>query len=270
MHGETTVALPGGLLDDAGVVHREVVLRALRGRDEEWIREIAPETPLSRAATEILCRGLRRLGPYRVTRQLVRDLPVADRDYLLLKLHELTFGGRLSLVLRCPRPECGGKMDLDLELSAFPIESADQALPYRFRPVEGGPEIEFRLPRGADTEEAADADSLLGRCVLNGVDVRSLSEGERRAFGDEIERVSPKLPSELDVVCPECAHEFSVPFHAASALFWEFESRRGELDQHLHLLSLHYHWPPSEILAFTPARRAHYVAELAARLERAS
>jgi len=267
MRDTTKVLLPSGLIDGAGTLHREAVLRALRGRDEEWFRDVPSETTLARAATELLFRGLLRVGPHRGTRSLVRSLPVADREYLLLKLGALTFGARTEMVVVCPKDECRSKIDVDFSLDAIPIEPLAQEPSYRFLPRAAGPEIVFRVPRGSDQEQATDANSLLARCILNEVDVRDLPPQDCQALVDEIERVSAKVPSELEVACPDCGYSFAVPFDAANAICIELEKRRGELDQHVHLLSLYYHWPLSEVLALTPARRASYVRQLTSSLE---
>ena len=267
MRDTAKVLLPSGLIDGAGMVHRQAVLRALRGRDEEWYRDIPPETTLARTATELLVRGLRRIGPYRATRSLIRALPIPDRDYLLLRLGALTFGGRVEMVVVCPQGGCGSKLDVDFALDAIPVESLQSEPSYRFLPGAAATELMFRLPCGADQEQAGDAHSLLARCILNDVDVSRLSANDCQALIDEIERVSAKVPSELDVSCPHCGHSFAVPFDAASAICSELEKRRGELDEHVHLLSLYYHWPLSEILALTSARRASYVRKLTSRLE---
>jgi hypothetical protein len=87
-----TCLLPGGYVDEGGALHREVELAPLSGREEEWLadRKHAGSVTL---VTAILSRCMHRLGTISpVPIELVRRLLVADRQYLLLKLREVTFG----------------------------------------------------------------------------------------------------------------------------------------------------------------------------------
>src|SRR5215467_781191 len=91
--------LPGGIVDPAGRCHRDGRLRPLIGGDEDWLCSLAPATRHAGLVTELLARCVISIGPRRVTHELIRDLSVGDRDYLLLKLREATFGEKLSCVL---------------------------------------------------------------------------------------------------------------------------------------------------------------------------
>lgn len=227
-------------------------MRPLCGWDEDWIRQLPSATTQAHAATEILVRTVKSIGPYRATREVVRALPLGDRDYLVMKLRQITFGSRIELVLDCPA--CGGRMDVDFDLESVPVEARPQQLEYRLR-VEGGLDLRFRLPRGSDVEDAVDADALLARCVGG----ESLPAGVRVALEKEIERVSPKVNSDFEAACPECEHRFATPFDPAAVLLRDFYRRQAQFERGVHLLSFYYHWPLREILALTPARREHYV-----------
>lgn len=269
----TTFTLPGGLVGDDGACHRGGALRPLDGHDEEWVHALPASMSRAAFVTELLRRCVIRVGGRRVTRHAVRDLSVGDRDFLVLKLYQATFGDRLSLVPVCPRRECGAKMDLDLNLSDIPVEERPLLASYRVR-LEGAGEIEFRLPRGGDQERLAALSGvspeeaharLLEACVLAG----ELPAGAREALTEAIEQHAPHVESDIELTCPECGHLFDAEIDMASTLLQEVARGRAAFERGLHLLALHYHWPPSELYALTRPRRQRFlrllVDELGAR-----
>ena len=272
MRPATIVQLPGGWLDAAGVLHPEAAVRALSGHDEEWLYGRSPATPLAPLVTALLWRCLTRVGRSRPTPDVLRALPVGDREYLLLELYRLTFGSRVDSVLTCPRPQCGARMDVDFELDSLPVRRSPQQAAYRLEwGADGVEEVWFRLPRGGDLEElgtGATGADLLGRCVLGPEAVAvGRSPALAAAVEAELERRSPGVEREIEAICPECGHGFATTFDPAGAFLAEVWRRRPELDQDVHLLSFHYHWPLSEILGMARPRRRAYVALLLGQLE---
>ena len=255
MAARASIALPGGLLDDSGVLHRTAVLRSLRGRDEEWLRDLPPDTRQAHAVTEVLARVVVSIGPYRATREVVRALPVGDRDYLAMTLIQISFGRRVDLVLTCNA--CGKKMDADFDLDAVPVAERPQRVEYVLR-VDDEEDVRFRLPRGADQEATTSAAALLARCLV-GQTHRALSDAAREQLDHEIERVSPQVESNVDAICPECGITSVVRFDPCAILFRELYRRQRQLDYGVHLLSFHYHWPLREILGLSTARREHFL-----------
>ncbi len=267
MHAETTVSLLAGLPDEAGALERDLVLRGLSGRDQEWLFSLSPSTTRARATSELLFRTIKRVGRRRPTRERLASMALGDRDHVLLKLYELSFGSSLALVVSCPRPECGAKLDADVALDGLALEGPVPEARYHFRSnAEEPEELWFRLPTVRDELLAADPGALLAGCVLEGASASSLSADSRSALEQAIERVSPKLPSAFDAVCAECGGAFAVPFDPAALLLAQLFRSRHSFDREVHLLGFHYHWPLSEVLALTPARRGHYVRLLGAEL----
>ncbi|MGE5287158.1 MAG: hypothetical protein ACM3ML_08160 [Micromonosporaceae bacterium] len=285
MRAQTTVQLLGGWLDAAGVCHQEATVRPLRGRDEEWLYGLPPHTPLAPLVTELLLRCVGRVGPSRPTRATIRSLLVADRNYLVLKLHQATFGSRVDMVLTCPRPACGARMDVDFQIDALPVRRDPQQPSYRLEhDREEVPEVRFQLPNGADLEALAagggGAGALLERCVLVGAEdasgppasgppgwVGELPENLRASLEAEMERRSPGVEREIEATCPECGHAFEAAYDPVRSFLAEVWRGRGEFDREVHLLSFHYHWPLREILGMTRLRRQAYVALLLRQLD---
>ena len=92
---QTSIRLPGGWWDPAGRLQRDAVLTPLTGRDEEQLTQLGGREPAAQV-TQVLGRCVRRLGDLSpVPAGVIRQLLVADRDYLLLRLRQATFGDRI-------------------------------------------------------------------------------------------------------------------------------------------------------------------------------
>src|SRR5262245_16694648 len=112
--------LPGGYVDEHGTVHEEVELRPLTGQEEELLRGMPPDAPAARVVTELLARCIVRLGSLSaVNRDVARDMLVGDREYLVMRLFELTCGATLNALVHCPAEDCNAPMDITLSLAAL-------------------------------------------------------------------------------------------------------------------------------------------------------
>src|SRR5262245_9851279 len=128
----------------------------------------------------------------------------------------------------------------------------------------------FRLPTGADQEEAADtpdpetgARLLLQQCLM-GVTVEgrrfeALSPTMAAQVSAAMAQRDPQAELRLSLTCPDCGHTFSALLDAATYLFQEVVARQDTLYREVHLLALHYHWSEAEILSLTPRKRRRYL-----------
>ena len=158
---EMTGMLPGGYWDAAGVLHREFELAVLTGREEELLAQTRRAETAS-LVSAVLSRGVRRLGDISpVTEDVARQFLVADRQYLLLKLRQLTFGDMVRADVFCPWADCGRRVSMEFGIDDVPVEEAVERAPFYTmtlspRPAlkrrRHGGEINFRLPNGADQE----------------------------------------------------------------------------------------------------------------------
>jgi hypothetical protein len=286
-----TVLLPGGYTDEAGGLHRDVELTPLSGRGEELIAH-SMRHGRAAALTTTLSRCVRRLGSISpVTPSLVRQLLVADRQYLLLKLRDMTFGDQVQATVRCPWTECGRKIDIDFSLRDVPVkESTDKGPIYRMElsPEATGEDqderadraIAFRLPNGEDQElitplaAAPDGDAeaalalLLTRCIQGAsrnLSARALEEIETR-----MNEVAPKVQLTIEGQCRECGRDFAVPFDLQEFFFQELQTSQALLHREVHYLAYHYHWSEREIMAMPRGTRRRYIEVLADELEKLS
>lgn len=251
MTASIPITLPGG---------RGALLRPMRGEDELFLAEETEGLTPARRTTLVVARCLERLDDQSpVSVEAARTLTAGDREAVLLHLRRATFGETLTSVLRCPHEGCDERMDLELRVSDLLVPPSQS--PEVNTLTIGAEEIRFRLPNGADLEEAADVARrdvhaatrlLFERCVIEG-------KAEPRILSKRMAELDPQAELILELTCTKCGRAFTALFDTASFLFGELNAHRERLYREVHQLALHYHWSERDILAMTPARRRKYL-----------
>jgi hypothetical protein len=286
--------LPGGYVDLTGALHREVELTALTGREEELLARSQTGESAS-LVSAVLSRCVRRLGTLEpVTEAVARSLVVADRQYLLLRLREATFGEQIRASLVCPWPDCGKKVSIHFSTRDIPIqESQDKGPVYTMtlsaeaagESGDDSRQIAFRLPTGADQEalspilaqnEARALTMLLGRCVQrigplahpDEAAIARLSPQARLEIETRMEAVAPRVELMMETTCPDCRREFAAPLDLQRFFFGELKMSGDMLYREIHYLAYHYHWSEREIMDMTRDKRRKYIEVLADEIER--
>jgi hypothetical protein len=289
--------LPGGYVDLDGTLQREVELAPFTGREEELLAGRQQRGESAALVTTVLQRCIRRLGTISpVSEDVTRGLLAADRQYLLLKLRELTLGDHIRATLCCPWPDCGKKVMVSFSTNAIPVvESVDKGPLYRmelspeaaFVATDGEyyREIIFRLPNGGDQEalapvldqnEARALTLLLQRCIcsIGPVDdpdeeaISRLSPLARLEIEQQMERVAPKVELTMESQCPECGRDYAAPFDLQDFFFGELRTSRDLLYREVHYLAYHYHWSEREIMELPRQKRRAYIELLAEEIEK--
>lgn len=291
---QTTCRLPGGIWDASGELHRDVDLTGLTGREEEVLIDRAADPAMQ--VTTVLSRCLRRIGTIQpVTEAHVGELLVGDRQFLMMKLRQLTFGDKVQATTRCPWPDCGEEVDIDFLISEVPIkEVASQGRIHRIEleseiAVDSGfpacaLAIDFRLPSGADQEavspvlaknESMAVNLLLTRCIERIGDqpstpdlVQRLSPAARVGIERAMEAAAPGIDLNMEAQCPRCGRAFGAPFDVQDFLLGEASGSRDLLLREIHYLALHYHWSENDILQMSRKRRRRYIEILSDEMER--
>lgn len=288
--------LPGGYIDEAGILHRTAELWPLTGREEE-VLAAGGQDGGARAVTDILSRCVRCIGDIRpVTEAVARRLLVADRQYLLLKLREITFGNQVQATIHCPWPDCRQRVDIDFSIQDIPVKESTDKRPWYTLQLPGetqlpdgrgtpGREIVFRLPCGADQEivspllavnEAEALTLLLRRCV-QGIDgqepppddlIEGLTPQDRMEIERRMAAVAPQVELTLGAGCPECGRDFALPFDLQDFFFGELRISQDLLYREIHYLAYHYHWSEKEILEMPREKRRKYIEILADEIEK--
>jgi hypothetical protein len=236
------VTLPSGLAAE---------VRPLRGADEAFLEDAADLAP-ARRATALLARCVAGTDE-----DAARALTVGDREALLLHLRRLTFGDALPCVLACPA--CEELMELDLRVTGLLLPPYEEVRDRYELSLGDGRVLPFRVPTGADQEEAAAAPPgegarvLLERCVEEPV-----GDEVAAAVAREMAARDPQAELRLRVSCPACGAPVETVLDAADYLFRELRGRRS-VYRDVHLLALHYGWSEGEILALPRGRRRLYL-----------
>jgi hypothetical protein len=277
------VHLPGGVSLEQEWCHR-AWLRPVTGWEEEFLLDEGRHMSVAARVTQLLARCLVRLGPVEpVGVEQVRQLTVGDREALLLHIRRITLGERVSCSLSCPN--CAKKMDLDLLigellLSPYPhrktIHTAD------ISDSDNSYRVTFRVPNGEDQEVIADsvshsvdaaAELILRRCIsqvdsIDAEDLTDLPPVVLRDLPGKMAALDPQAELLLDLICPECASGFEVPFDAGDYVCRELLLQEKEFYREVHALSWHYHWSEDAVLGLSRRKRHIYLELLSDELTR--
>lgn len=289
--------LPVGYVDARGLLHKQVELAPLTGREEELLAQ--EDRPAAGLVTELLSRCVKRVGAISdITPRLMRELTVADRQYLLLMLRQLSFGDRVQATLPCPWPGCGKGVDIDFSIDEVPVAACADFSPHYELEIETfeeaaalglGPAprftVKYRLPNGGDQEAVLDDArlnevgrlcALLSRCILAVGAIESpapewvlrLPPEARLRIEQAMESRAPGLELSMDIECPECRRGFVAPFELQDFFFSELKMGGELLFREVHYLAFHYHWSEREIMAMPRGRRRRCIAVLADEIEK--
>jgi len=226
---------------------------------ERTLATTAGEQPLALAA----------VARPEAARDQLADLPLGERDALLMAVRERNFGPRVETVARCPR--CDEALELALDLAQLrAVQPPPGTAPGRLRA--GGIEVEYRLLSTRDFQRAAaEADHGAARAaLLAGAVIAAVRDGEpmaadalpgevAEALAAQLELDDPLSDVRIAVHCPACAHAWAAPFDIAAFLIAEIRAHARRLLGEVHALASAYHWDERDILALSPARRLAYL-----------
>lgn len=239
-----TEMLPGGLIDDTGIVQQEVVVRELTGVDEE-----ALDVALRSAGTNpflftdtVISRAVTRIGTVSpITVATSRRLLKGDRDTLTLFIRRATYGDNMEGQVECPHCKVDNDITLDLA-NDIPIKKLEDGNKRSFTvELRNGRTAEVRLVTGDDIFALGEQKNilvsqantlLLSRCVLSidGTAILDDPEGPEQAvkrlgaadrekiinFMDEAQP-GPQM-QEVSVPCASCGEKIFAPVSVASLL----------------------------------------------------
>jgi hypothetical protein len=215
-------------------------------------------------------------------RQQLAERTIAERNLLLLRLRELSFGGTLEGFSTCSR--CGARLEfavpvaaliehLKSQLSSDPISWSENDRQYQLRPVTSADLLATLEVAG--TVEARDL--LLKRCLtISGV----RSESDELFTGKELSdsvppSIGPALVARFDqlhaaaelgctVRCTECSNSDVLDLDIAQFLWLEVRNAAKRLLEEIHELAWAYGWSENSILRMSPERRTAYLEMLSA------
>lgn len=208
-----------------------------------------------------------------IPRQELLKLPLGQRDALLFRLRELTFGSELKGSARCPR--CNAPLEFVLDLHSFDVPGTLERRVSPQRLVAEGYEVLFRLPNSLDLAAMARCQEvdearrvLIERCVL-GVradeppeDASELPDSVIQAMGERMEELDPMAELPLAIDCQRCGHDWMILLEMGVLLWREISRLAQRLLRDVHVLALAYGWSEAEILGMSAARRKFYLSQV--------
>jgi hypothetical protein len=265
------VTLPHGLVrNEHGSRRTAVLLRPPTGADEAFLLERRGWTR-AELVTGLLARCVLDVDGEPPGLDGVRALTVGDREALLLHLRAAAHGERISCTVDCGA--CGERMDLDVSVADALVPAYADAPAFHETRV-GEWTVRFRLPTGADQEEAARAEDpvaggllLVERCVAEvrrrGRRVAGVPEAVSEALPVALAELDPQAETLVVLRCPECDAPLEALLDAATVLLAELAGSDERLTLEVHALALHYHWSERDILELELPRRRRYLELLA-------
>jgi len=206
-----------------------------------------------------------------LTDEALDQQPLGQRDRLLIRLREATFGPRLELKADCPH--CGDMLEFEIETADLIVPAPSPRKAARLRRLDiGGRRLRLRPLNGVDVAAALQAqtweaarDVILWRCCSDrdtglAANPAQLLEDEKAAVAERLEQLDPQADLTLDVACITCGESWKPLLDVADVFWREITARAGLILGDIHDLARAFHWTETEILALSPTRRQTYLA----------
>lgn len=125
--------LPIGILDSDGRLHKDVVTKPWKTRDERELgKKLMPDAQISDHVPVVVANMCSRIGPHNMDELddsqkalIVSTMYMADVFYLYALLRVKTMGARLPLTVNCPRPNCGVQFPYVGDLNSVEVVAVD-------------------------------------------------------------------------------------------------------------------------------------------------
>ena len=234
------VVLPIGLEID-GIRYRNVVIDEMTGIDEENLSSRKVRNNGAKAITLLLRRCIQSIegvleqkrDPLAlIDEKYVRNMYVADRDFLIMCIRTISGDSELLMNMNCP--SCGSEIDKLVNLKELDVYEWDENEPveitvdlprgfYNQDTQQYNNRVRWAFPKGVAQERLASLPenemgtnliaiglrSVEGReSIPSSDEVRRLSVRDRGALADAIVENMVGVETKIDICCDNCGHEF--------------------------------------------------------------
>lgn len=234
------VVLPIGLEID-GIRYRNVVIDEMTGIDEENLSSRKVRNNGAKAITLLLRRCIQSIegvleqkrDPLSlIDEKYVRNMYVADRDFLIMCIRTISGDSELLMNMNCP--SCGSEIDKLVNLKELDVYEWDENEPveitvdlprgfYNQETQQYNNRVRWAFPKGVAQERLASLPenemgtnliaiglrSVEGReSIPSSDEVRRLSVRDRGALADAIVENMVGVETKIDICCDNCGHEF--------------------------------------------------------------
>ena len=213
-----------------------------------------------------------------LNRQQLLQLPIAERDRLLLQLRALSFGPLLEAYARCTR--CGDAMEFSIPIAAALAELDAQATSADITWQENDRCLRIRQANTADLLATLDAAStedaeacLLARCVTiepgcniddSRADESVASYMRSATVRERFDQLHAAIEWRCALHCPQCGHSDSWDLDVSHFVWLEVRLAAQRLLADIHAIAQRYGWSEQSIAGMSQQRRDAYLELLSA------
>ncbi len=259
---ERSGILPGGLWHE-GTVHREYAFKVINGALELCIATAGQMmNNVPQAITYVLWKAIAQIGSMPATQETIRNLCVADRQFLMRELDILLGNHGGWLTAKCGH--CGEHFDFFLDYRDLPVVPAGPNYPWVSCELSSEKNIELRIPVGADQESVLAANPvnaelfILQRCLCAPDDFsfEQCTDSDLANIDDQLDLEAPGVVDEVHSNCAHCGKQTVIALDPYSGLRRDEESLLTEVN----IIARAYHWHEQEILGLPRLRRQKYLS----------
>lgn len=201
------------------------------------------------------------------------ELSIGQRDALLLRLREVTFGPALTGVVDCPA--CQERIEIALNTAELDMQTAKPTFATTSTmgtAIEAGDYVlQLRPPNSQDVIAASRLEissarlAILRRCILSAeragarIEPSDVPTAVLEIADERLAERDPQADVRLRLVCPVCEHDSTMIFDIASFFWHEIDAWACRILREVHTLASAYGWTEEAILALTPFRRQCYL-----------
>jgi hypothetical protein len=186
-------------------------------------------------------------------------LSLGERDGLLLRLHERTFGERVQAVVACPA--CRAPLEVAVTVAGLRVTAPGDAAP-----TVALADRQLRL-RKLDSRDlaaiatVADAAAARRQLIARGIvgEPGTLSESDEALVAQRLGELDPQADLVFDLSCGECQERFTTQLDLGEYVWSELSLEARRLMSEVVTLARAFKWSEADILAMSPRRRQLYL-----------
>lgn len=227
--------LPCGYLSPDGVLHREIDLREMTGKEEDLLA--SKKTDSAKKMNELFVRCLVRIGALTERPQIAAAVPellLGDRTFLMFAIRRVTLGDEYPFKHRCP--ECEKESLYMVDLSEISIKEMPDPTKRSFDGVlpASGKTFRFHLLCGRDETRLAsveDPEAKMTQAMQMRLDMfderpvdkaalQALGLKDRNALRERFDEVDGGVDTAVELTCPKCDHDYSTDLDISQSGFF--------------------------------------------------
>ena len=201
------------------------------------------------------------------------QLPLGQRDALLLAARQRMLGETLTAVSECP--VCDEQVEFSVPCSSLIHER--EHVPFDDMLSVDGYQLRFRLLNSDDliaVDNCGSVDEATTQLVERSVcsvrhknqpgSPQALPQDVVAALAERLAACDPQAETMFDLTCPACNENWRCELDVAGFFWKELRAHALRLLDDVHTLAYAYGWSETEILALSPARREWYLERVQA------